>query len=401
MTILQDYNEFSGRNWETGPVRNYLAYRGFHNPSTGKPFSEALMMGVSGGAVFGYFTFAYEGYDPMCRLLTRNTFNPLETMLSRLGVEQEIRQTANPDRAMANLLDTLASGTPALAWVDSYSLPYNRKPHDDGMWMGLPVLVFGVDEDAGQVRIADRSKRPLAVPIEAFHQARARIKKDKFRLVTLGPPNPAKLVPAVQAGIWDCIKLFTEAPPKGTKNNFGLQAYRFWIENLTQPRARLRWARVFPPGVEMFAGLVGAYDSIQFFNGYDRAERALFADFLDEAAGLLQRPQLGAAAEKFREAAACWADLGLALLPDSIAPFAEMRQAMHQAHDSFIEQGDEAGEELAALKARQRAIRDSMVDAFPLTEGDAALLLERVAAGVQAVHDVEQEAVSTLRAAMG
>jgi hypothetical protein len=61
MPKLKDYNQFNGRHWETGTVHNYFAYTGVKAPHTGQPYSEALLMGVSGGAVMGYFSFAYEG----------------------------------------------------------------------------------------------------------------------------------------------------------------------------------------------------------------------------------------------------------------------------------------------------------------------------------------------------
>jgi len=248
MTTIRSYSTFTGRNWETGSVHNFLAHRGFIAPHTGEPYSEALMMGVSGGTVMGYFSFAYEGHDPLCRILTRNTFAPLDTMLSRLGIVQDVRRTANAEKGQANLEDTLESGIPAIVWADAYSLPYNALSDEDGMWMMMPILVYGLDEDASLVLIADRSGTPLRVSLEELQAARRRVKKEKFRLITLGPPNADKLVAAVQAGIWDCINLYTEKPPKGSRNNFGLQAYRFWIEQLTRPKARLSWAHVFPPG---------------------------------------------------------------------------------------------------------------------------------------------------------
>ena len=107
MAILNDYRQFQGLHWETGAVRNSFDYRGFRAPHTGRPYSEALLMGVSGGAVVGYFTFAYEGYPPQARILTRNTFDPWDTLLSRLGVAQNIHQTAKPERAVANLVTAL------------------------------------------------------------------------------------------------------------------------------------------------------------------------------------------------------------------------------------------------------------------------------------------------------
>ena len=63
-----------------------------------RPYSEALLLG--GGVVMGYFSFAYEGYDSHARILTRNTFTPFGTMLSRLGVVQNVRQTTRPEKGV-------------------------------------------------------------------------------------------------------------------------------------------------------------------------------------------------------------------------------------------------------------------------------------------------------------
>src|SRR5690349_14676858 len=90
MTVLENYKHFDGLHWETGCYYNFFDYRGLKAAHTGKPYSEALMLGVSGGIVMGYFSFAYKGFDPQARVLTRNTFDPVTTLLSRLGVVQNI-----------------------------------------------------------------------------------------------------------------------------------------------------------------------------------------------------------------------------------------------------------------------------------------------------------------------
>jgi hypothetical protein len=157
MPILAHYHHFAGRHWETGTLHNTYAYRGVKAPHTGQPYSEALFMGISGGAVMGYFTFAYEGHDPHVALLTRNTFDPLNTMLARLGVVQEVLQTSKPERGVSNLLETLEDGLPAMVWADMWSLPYNALADEGGMWLMYPILVYGYDEAADQVWIADRA----------------------------------------------------------------------------------------------------------------------------------------------------------------------------------------------------------------------------------------------------
>ncbi len=400
MTILEDYTQFDGRHWETGSVHNYLAYRGFEAPHTGAPYSEALLMGVSGGAVMGYFTFEYEGWDPMCRILTRNTFNPMETMLSRLGIVQHRLHTASPEKGVANLLDTLDSGVPAIVWADMFSLPYNAPGESEQIWAMWPVVVYGYHAEADCVWIADRARVPLTATTAALEQARARVKKERFRVLTLDPPNPEKLVSAVQAGIWDCIKLFTEKPPKGSKNNFGLQALRFWADMLRSPKGRVSWNKVFPPGRKMYAGLREAYFDIRLFGKDSPAERDVYADFLDEAAVILDRPALGSAAERFRNSGQAWQALLGALLPDSIPDFQEARALLHSRHQLFLDKGDDSREERREINRKLDAITEKMETAFPLGEMEVERTRQELADRVMAVHDCEREAVETLRAAM-
>ena len=118
MAILPNYNAFDGRHYETGTVHNALSYQGIKAPHTGKPYSEALLMGVSGGAAFGYFTFHYTGYDPQLNLITRNTFDPMETLFDRLAMPREVLQTSSADKGEENLIDVLEDGQPAIVWAN-------------------------------------------------------------------------------------------------------------------------------------------------------------------------------------------------------------------------------------------------------------------------------------------
>jgi hypothetical protein len=316
-------------------------------------------------------------------------------------VVQHLQHTANPNKGRANLLDTLDSGIPAIVWADHFSLPYtyNVSPYES-MWAMFPILVYGNDVPANTVWIADRAEIPLTATSTELHAARARVKQDKFRILTLDPPNPDKLVSAVQAGIWDGIKLFTENPPKGSKNNFGLQAYRFWADQLTKPKARLSWERQFPAGRAMFGALTEIYDAIHFFNGYPSAERGLYADFLDEASVILTRPALRPAAEHFRTAAQAWDALGLALLPDQISPFQQARELLHRRSHLFRTQGNAAIPDIHAIQQQLKILKTEMETDLPLAGAEVIAFRENLAAQVLHVHEVEKEAVTILRDAM-
>ncbi len=400
MPVLNDYEQFNGLHWETGTVRNFLDYRGVRNPYTGEPYTEAFYLGVSGGAVMGYFSFAYEGYAPMARILTRNTFDPMDTLLSRLGVVQNLLRTSKPEKGKANLVDTLKSGQPAIVWADTYSLPYNALPTDSGMWSMFPILVYGYDEQKERVWVADRARVPLMVTPDELEAARARVKKDKFQILTLDPPLPEKIPGAVKAGIWDCIKLFTEKPPKGSKNNFGLAAYRWWSDLLVKPKTRLSWERVFPAGGKFFAGLTSAFHDINIFGKDGRAERDVYAQFLDEASLILEKPVLKEVAEKFRASAHAWDRLSVSLLPDEIPLFEETRHLVLRRHRRFLEAGNAALDEIRDIDRRLAEIKTEVTPDHPLGLAQVAAMRENIRDHVMVVHDIEQEAVDALQKAM-
>jgi hypothetical protein len=402
MPTITDYDQFSGLHWETGSVRNFFAQRGFRAPHTSEPYSEAFLLGVSGGIVMGYFTFLYEGYDPQCNILTRNTFDPLDKMLSRLGVVQVLEQTAKPERAEATLIDTLEGGQPAIVWADMWSLPYNALPRDEGMWGAFPLLVYGYEPGEDTAYIADRAEVPLTVTTAELAAARGRIKKIKNRLLTLDAPVEDKLASAVRLGICDTIQLFTEKPPKGSKNNFGLNAYQFWAKMLTQPKQRLSWEKQFPAGLPMYAGLISAYNfAFLFGKGKEQdAERGLYAGFLEEAARLLDNSALFDAAAQFRAAASAWQQLPGFLLPDAISPFAQSRELMRHKHTLFLERGGAALEEIQAINNRLNEIRAAMTADFPLTQEEVIAFRERLAEQILTIHDAEKTAVQALQDAI-
>lgn len=401
MTILANYDSFSGTHWETGSIANALAQRGVTAPHSGRPYSEALLLGISGGAVMGYFSFAYEGYDPHARILTRNTFDPWDRLLSRLGVVQNVQHTSSPAKGVRNLIDALEEGIAPVVWADIFSLPYNALTLDEGMLAMFPHVVFGYDEAANIAHLADRAPLALPIPADALQAARARVKKDRFRVVTLEPPFADKLPSAVQLGIWDCIKLYTEAPPKGSKNNFGLKAFDWWAEQLTNPRARMSWEKEFPAGRKMLAGLSNACgDILHFGKRDDPADRGKFADFLGEAAIILERPALAEVAGQFRRSAETWRALSRALLPDTVEPFRSYRELMERSQRLFHEQGVEATEARRQIAAQQEAILAAMETDFPLDAAGVAALREEIADRVLAVRDIEAEAVSALKAVM-
>lgn len=402
MPVLEDYRQFTGRHPETGSVHNILAYQGVIAPHTGRPYSEAFLLGVSGGIACGYFTFDYAGYPPILALLTRNTFDPLQTMLERMGIVQTVLQTSRPAAGEKNLLEALENGRPALVWADRLSLPYNAYPDEIHEWDMQPLVVYGLEN--GIACLADRSGQPLQVPAESLQVARARVKKDKFRMVTLDPPDERKLPAAVQQGIWQCIRLYTEQPPRGSRNNFGFAALQRWADLLTNRRSPQGWERFFPAGPRLFAALAGtaylpgAYGWIAHWGTGPAADRGTCAAFLEEAALVLNKPALGEAAEGFRQSARLWSELAESLLPD-VPLLGEARRLKDRRHELFIAQGGAAREEIHAINLRLGALRQEAAD-FPLGGEELVRFRAGLSEQVRRIHDQERSAIQALQEAV-
>ncbi|MBL8063811.1 MAG: hypothetical protein JNK32_12360 [Anaerolineales bacterium] len=407
--MIKKMSQFTGRHYETGSVHNALALQGVKAPHTNKPFSESFLLGVSGGVVFGYFTFEYKGYLPHLALLTRNTFDPFQTILERLGVEQHILQTTKAETAEKNLIETLSTGTPVLVLADECSLPYSSKK-GSAYWNMIPVLAYDIDGD--DVLIADRSARPFRVPMKVLTQARARVKDDKFRLVTLASPLTSKLVSATQKGIWQCISLFTDKPPKGARHNFGFAAYEHFADMLVNTRNKQSWERLFAAGPRMYNALAGMAEGpgaftppgvftwVNCFGAGDGAERALYADFLDEAAILLEKKSLKDAAGQFRNSHSRWLKFADAALPSHVPVFHEAKTLLLKKHRAFIENGEDGMEEIADANKRLRKLEVEVAKNFPLTSAQTVEFRAQLREHIMAISEIEKKAVELLQESM-
>ncbi|NWF69059.1 MAG: DUF4872 domain-containing protein [Chloroflexi bacterium] len=400
MPTLNDFRHFNGLHWETGFLANALAYQGVRAPHSGQPLSEALLMGITGGICAGYFVFEYTGHDPHLHFLTRYPFSQHEpgAIYERLGIPYVMQQTPTPQKATANLINALAKGSPAVVWVDMVSLPYNDMSAEEYGWAIFPLLVYGLDLDKNQAQLADRACAPFTVSADQLAAARARIAKMKHRMMTIGAPDFNKLPAAVLAGIRATIDIFTGKPPVATASSFGFAAYQRWADMLVNEKNAKGWGRQFA-GPRLYAGLTSAYKYIEVWFTGGRGGRHLYADFLDEAADILNKPALKQVGVQFRLSAEKWDTLAQTLLPDHIAPFKEARDLMQRSYQLFITQGSARLPERQHNRRRLAELAAAMKTDFPLTAGQEAALRAQIRGAVLAIHDAETVAIEQLAAA--
>jgi len=400
MTALPNYNQFDGRYWDTGVLRNALDYQGTKAPHTNAPYSEALLLGISGGVTFGYFTFHYVGYDPQVNLLTRNTFEPMDTILDRLAVPREVLQTTSAKNGRQNLLDTIEQGSVPIVWPDMYHLPYNAFEYDDGNWAAMPVIVFAYDVDTETAQLADRSFLPLRVSTEQLDVARARVKKDKHRLMTIGHPDESRLAGAVRQGIMDCIALMTEKPPRGSARSFGLKALQHWAAML-EKNTKDSWSQAYPTGRPLLSVLTSAYYFLSpAFGKTMQAERDTYADFLDEAAQILNKSDLKNVALRYRMAGKAWDGLLCSLLPETIPMLDKARLMIDMKAELLLEKGSAATDEMVRCEQTLNTLKQEAESDFPMSAAEIADLRQEIRRHVLLVHEAEAEAVRALGNAM-
>ena len=401
MPALNGFSYSGGTAPATAALANALDAHGAKAHHTGRAYSEALLMGLAGGAAFGYFTFAYEGYDPQAALLTRNTFHNYgwDAVTERLGMVQDVVHSTSPDKAQQKLIQTLEEGQVPIVWADVHTLGYETSDHDD-MWMMTPMIVSAY-EPGGKATVHDRSQAPLVVDASALDAARARVKKDKHRIITIDLPKSPDLEAPVKEALDECLHLFDGNPPVGSGKNFGIPGYRTWAERLTKPGAKGSWAKVFPPGGALFAGLTTAYHFglLHWKDDTRTADRLLFARFLQEASQILGSASLVQAAEQFQVSGEQWKSLGTTLLPADRPVLGEARDLMDRRHDTFLTHGTEDREKLTRSDDRLAELRGESETALS-DPALAAGLLEQLAEAVHALRATEQEAVESLRDAL-
>ena len=391
-----------GLHPESANLASVLAARGVTSPFTGAPLSEAQVLGIGGGLGAGYILWQWQSHATV--ILTvgfRNRWQyPVgwqEKALARLGIVPEMSETAGVKTATAALDRVLDAGEPAIVYVDQHGLGLWHLPDEQSGYWGTQAVVFGRTPE-GRYLLDDRGSAPFEIDPETMTRARGRISSFKNRVIRVpaqpGPIDPARLRDAYRAGIEDQVVHL-----RSTSDSFGLPAWRKWSLLLTDERNAKGWPRVFTPPVGLFGTLLSIVEGVDGEIGASGGHlRELYAEFLDDAATVLERPALRDAAVAWREAGDMWEDLADATVPPALPGATEAVAAAEDLHAAVL--AGEPGRERA--RAAARAVwetRDRYAREFPLPKDDIRALFADLSSRLAAIRDAEVEAVeATARA---
>lgn len=273
-------------------------------------------------------------------------------------------------------------------------MPYEFVPKSFSGYAMHAVNVYGFDEESGQVHIADRAKSPLTLTAKELAAARSRITSLRNRILTIEPPKkPIDLKAAVREGVRAC----RQGLLKPRIANFGLPAFRKWADLVNNPKDNKGWPRVFATGGEqLYAALKMCFACIETWNTPPRAFRAMYADFLEEAAEALGRPPFRKVATQYRELARQWSDLAAALLPESRKPFKRTRELMLKKNRLLEERGVTALAEIRAITEELDGIKEEMTTGFPMTRDETLALFGELEQRLRRLTQLEESAAGAL-----
>lgn len=392
---------FAGNVPASTALRVLLAHAGVRAPHTGEPFSEALLFGIAGGIGAGMFSFVYEAADFASffvagRHLWQDDVAYLQAACQRFGLRPSIRESSGARAAEGLLTDTLTEG-PCIAWVDMAHLPYRAMPS----WCsgGGYHVVTVYKGDADSALIGDLADEPIPISRADLAVARGRIKKQKYRLLSLpSREGNVELAGLVREGLQSCYEGLTGA--KARMKNFSLDAFRVWASRL-QPSSRDKesWERIFTPGKRFLNGLASIYNYIEQYGTGGGLCRPLFADFFAEAAAALDSPSLRSLADRYTELGRGWSELAEAALPDDVPVLRQAKELHARKVELIHSEGAAATEAVRDCWKRLSDLEKSIQKRFPLSDSECTELRGRLHRRVEELVEGEQAACTALEEA--
>jgi hypothetical protein len=402
--VVGGYVMRGGLHPETASLASVLADAGLASPIDDRPYSEAMVLGLGGGLGAGYILWEFAHHDRRVvtlgfRIDWQYPARWTERTAARFGVGLAVDRTTSATVATGAMDAALAAGRRPIVWVDRMEMGTWPMPDVwSGVW-GYPVVVIGrADDDPDLVLIDERGEAPMRVSVGRLATARGRIgsyKHMQFAIDGVAALTSDGLRAAVREAIIECADHLSKP-----SDSFSLPAWAKWARMLTDRKNKKGWAQVFADGGGLFGALLTVTEEVDGAIGSTGGYlRGLYAEYLAEAAVLLDEVRLEDAAARWREAADRWEDLSDAVmphdLPDGLAAL-EADEALHAA----VMEGEGGRAAAATASARLWSIVDRYGRSFPMTDERRDEHFAELAARLRAIHEAEARARDALAAAV-
>jgi hypothetical protein len=352
-----------------------------------------MLLGIGGGLGSCYILWEFEkhGY-PSLVLAFRNKSNYavkyLQNLCSLLGATTQIYETAGKKKAAAQLQQTLASGNPAIIWLDLGGEPYYKHYLDIGV-----AVAYGIDGE--HVLIDYRATKPFIIEHDLLVEARAKVPSFKNRIMVVEPKESFDLEVAIREGLLDCVEYLS-----ASSTSFALPAIRKWARLMTDSKNSKGWPTVFRDGRGLYGTLRTMYEAIEHIGTGGGGLRGMYADFLDEAAGIIDNGELKTAADHYRALHERWHALAQTSLPDHIDVFKTTKELLNRRAAMVEEHGSDSLEAIKPINNDLHDLKRELNDRFPLGESETTALYADIQSHLEGIYLAEKEALTTLQGAI-
>ena len=382
----------AGKEPESAALRNALNQLGVASDLC----TEEMLFGLGGGLGLAYFVFDLHGYHPIF-LGTRYHASEAETavfmmqMCDAWGATAEIKHSSSRGASTKQLTKALEDGHTPILWVNVINLPYL-------FLSGRPTMFYTIvvyERDGNDFIVGDLGPSVARMSVDDLEEARDAKYVTKFRSVIV-KEAPAK--PDVREMLTERIRATCSQMIEGLGiANFGLEAYAKWAEMLTNTKNKKGWSQCFTDGPSLQRALSSVYGQIKMRGFGGSAFRTMYADFLDQSAGVLKKPALKKVAAQFREAEASWNNIALAALPDSIPVLKETRDAIDRRATLLQKpRTPKIDAELDSLRTRLLELRESSTQRLALSAADKLDLFSNMRARILETEPIERAAFTEL-----
>lgn len=382
---------------EATTLRVVLTNAGVTAPHTDRPWSEPMLLGLSGGIGVSVFSFRYEREDVSTLFVGARSPDSAEAMiggLDLLGLPSTVGETTGRATAARRLRQDLEAHGPVGAWVDAATLGTRAMP---ASWEGGAYHVLAVldlDDDAGTATVSDLADALITVDQAVLAAARSRIRKQRHRVlaVTGMPAGTVDLDAVVRTAVGRCHARLTS----GRIRNQTVAALDELADRMHGSTAADGWARMFPPGRHLWMALTSLHDFVEHYGTGGGLSRPLYARFLREAAVTTDAALLDEAAERYEDLGEQWTALARAALPDDVAMLAAARRLQEERAARYAAQGDDTVADLQRLWEQMNDLGTRAAAAFPLSDADAQALRVDLADRTRRIAAAERAAAEVL-----
>lgn len=386
----------SGIHPPTAALQKILHSKGFRNPITGEPFTEAMLLGIGGGLDTGYilYRFAYLPH-PMLILGFRNQWNNtrafVENLANRLSLDILWQDYSNRDSAQKALQAFLRDGIPTLVWVDKASLPYREISNSYQGQFNHQVTVYARDGRRWRLFVDDLSDHLIEVREKELTAARESLPQNNFLTMVIQSQRGFQIHDfrgAILDGIRECSDRLNH--PLRT---VGVSCLDYWAEKLTHQNDPQGWPIVFHDPKDLYPALRTIYTSIRLDGTEGYALRRLYSDFLHESAGYLGNPELNAVAGQYLQLSNHWAALAESALSSQIPAFENEKSLLKKQARAYRQGNFLLFHQI--IQEVQEA-EDQILQNFPLDERQINDLLGRLSNQVKLIAELEKSAALRL-----